>query len=154
MVLRLHAVAHWCHLHHIPVLPRTIKIIIYVFFHCVLPPECSIGPGTRLWHHGLGTGFHPSVEIGRECNICNHVAVGGGHDGPDGPPIRIIIGDRVNISAGAKILCKGGTMTIGAGSTIGANAVVLSNVPPNSLAVGVPARCVPKHRKAAITAIS
>ena len=71
---------------------------------------------------------------------------GGGHDGPDGPPIRIIVGNRVNISAGAKVMCKSGTLTIGDGSTIAANAVVLADVPPNSIAVGMPARCLPKKR--------
>jgi serine O-acetyltransferase len=87
---------------------------------------------------------HPSVEIGEGCNIYNQVVIGGGHDGPDGPPIRIIIGNRVNIGTGAKVLCKSGTLTIGDGSTIAANAVVLSDVPPNSLAVGMPARSTPK----------
>jgi serine O-acetyltransferase len=83
---------------------------------------------------------HPSVEIGEGCNIYNQVVIGGGHDGPDGPPIRIIIGNHVNIGTGSKVLCKSGTLTIGDGSTIAANAVVLCDVPPNSLAVGMPAR--------------
>lgn len=59
-------------------------------------------------------------------------------------PIRIIVGNRVNISCGAKVLCKAGTLRIGDGSTIAANAVVLSDVPPDSLAIGIPARCIPK----------
>jgi serine O-acetyltransferase len=44
------------------------------------------------------------------------------------------------------VLCKGGTLTIGAGSTVAANAVVLSDVPPNCVAVGMPARFIPKKR--------
>jgi serine O-acetyltransferase len=70
------------------------------------------------------------------------VEIGGGFNGPDGPRIRIVIGNRVNISTGAKICCRSGTLTIGDGATIGANAVVQSDVPPNSVAVGVPARCI------------
>jgi serine O-acetyltransferase len=145
MLLRLHSIARWCYLHHVPFAPRLIKSALYVFFNCILPPECLVGSQTRFHHHGWCVLVHPSVEIGEGCNIYNQVVIGGGHDGPDGPPIRIIIGNNVNISAGAKVLCKSGTLTIGDGSTIGANAVVLSDVPPNSLAVGMPARCIPKR---------
>ena len=51
--------------------------------------------------------------------------------------------DDVTITAGAKVL---GALTLGQGCTIGANAVVLSDVPPNSLAIGVPARIVLSRR--------
>ncbi len=149
MLLLLHSIARWCCVHRIPFLPRLIKALIYVCFNCVLPPECSVGSGTCFHHHGASIIVHPSVEIGENCNIYNQVVIGGGHDGPDGPPTRSVIGDRVNIGAGAKILCKTGTLTVGGGSTTGANAVVLSDVPPNSLAIGIPARCVPKRTLAA-----
>jgi serine O-acetyltransferase len=137
-------------LHHIPFVPRLIKAAIYFFFNCILPAEVSVGPRTRFHHHGWCVLVHESVEFGSDCNIYNQVVIGGGHDGPDGPPIRIIIGNNVNISAGAKVLCKSGTLTIGSGSTVAANAVVLSDVPPDSIAVGMPARCIPrKHPTAA-----
>jgi len=145
VLLRLHKIARWCHLHHVPLLPRIVKAGTHIVFGCVIPPECSIGEGTRLWHHGLGIILHPDVKIGRNCNIYNYVAVAGGHDGPAGPPIRIVVGDNVNIGNGAKILCKSGLLSIGDGSTIGANAVVLSDVPPHTIAVGVPAKLHPKH---------
>jgi serine O-acetyltransferase len=144
VLLRLHSISRWCYLHHIPVISRLIKVITYVFFNCILPAETSVGAGTCFHHHGWCVLVHPNVEIGEGCNIYNQVVIGGGHDGPDGPPIRILIGNRVNIGTGAKVLCKSGTLTIGDGSTIAANAVVLSDVPPNSLAVGMPARSTPK----------
>ena len=147
MLLRLHSIARWCYLHKIPFVPRVIKGLIFLLFSCILPPECSIGSGTRLWHHGWCIGILPSAEIGRNCNIYNQVEIAGGDDDQTGPPVRIIIGDRVNICTGAKVLCKSGTLTIGEGSTVAANAVVLSDVPPYSLAVGVPARCIPKKRR-------
>jgi serine O-acetyltransferase len=149
MLLRLHSLARWCQLHHVPVAPRLIKAILYVVFGCVVPPEVSIGSDTRLHHHGLGIILHESVEIGSNCNIYNHVVIGGGYDGPAGPPIRIVIEDGVTISAGSKVLCKSGTLTIGAGSTVAANAVVLSDVPPNCVAVGMPARYLAKKRPVA-----
>ena len=144
MLLRLHSIARWCHLHHVPVVPQLIKVVFYVFFNCILPAEVSVGGGTTLHHHGWCILVHPSVEIGNGCNIYNQVVIGGGHDGPDGPPIRIVIEDNVNIGCGAKVLCKSGTLRIGHGSTIAANAVVLADVPPNTIAVGAPAVCKPK----------
>lgn len=149
MLLRLHAIARWCYLHHVPVFPRMVRAILYVLFNCILPAETSVGEGTIFHHHGWCVLVHESVEIGSGCNIYNQVVIGGGHDGPDGPPIRIIIEDNVNIGTGAKVLCKSGTLTIGRGSTIAANAVVLSDVPPNSLAVGMPACSRPKKSLAA-----
>jgi serine O-acetyltransferase len=146
MLLRLHSAARWCYLHRIPVLPRLIQGVMFVCCNCILPPECSVAKGTSFHHHGASVIVHPSVDIGENCNIYNQVVIGGGHDGPDGPPIRIIIGNRVNICAGAKILCKSGTLTIGDRSTIAANAVVLSNIPSDTLAVGIPARCIEKKR--------
>jgi serine O-acetyltransferase len=147
MLLRLHSFSRWCYLHQVPFVARLIKMFMYVTFNCILPPEVSIGARTILHHHGWCILLHPNVEVGSDCNIYNQVVIGGGHDGPDGPPIRIVIGNNVNISAGAKVLCKAGTLTIGDGSTIAANAVVLSDVPANSVAVGMPARCIAKKQQ-------
>jgi serine O-acetyltransferase len=149
MLLRLHSIAHWCYLHKIPFVPYAIKMFIFVVFKCVLPPEAEIGPGTRLWHHGWCIGMLPTVKIGRNCNIYNQVEIAHGSHSRDmsAPPVHIIIGDRVNICTGAKVLCKSGTLTIGEGSTIGANALVIRDVPPNSVVVGIPARCIPKKRR-------
>lgn len=149
MLLQLHAIARWCYLRHIPLVPRLIRGVLYVLFNCILPAETSVGEGTTFHHHGWCVLVHESTEIGKNCNIYNQIVIGGGHDGPDGPPIRIIIEDNVNIGTGAKILCKSGTLRIGRGSTIAANAVVLSDVPPNSLAVGIPARSRPKKSQLA-----
>lgn len=146
MLLRLHSIARWCYLHHIPFVSRGFQCVMYFVFHCLLPPECAVGSGTHLHHHGFSIIIHPDVEIGNNCNIYNHVTIGGGHDGPGGPPIRIVIGNHVNISTGAKVLCRGGTLSIGEGSTVAANAVVFSDVPPHSIAYGIPARCVRKVR--------
>ncbi len=126
-----------------------MKAMLYVLCNCILPAEVAVGEGTVFHHHGWCVLVHESVEIGSDCNIYNQVVIGGGHDGPDGPPIRIIIEDNVNIGTGAKVLCKSGTLTIGRGSTIAANAVVLSDVPPNCLAVGMPARSRPKKAQIA-----
>jgi len=142
MLLRLHSISRWCYLHKIPVIPRVIQCVIQLFFKCILPPECSIGPGTQLHRYGWCIGLHPNVEIGRDCNVHNLVEITGCDTQQTGSPVRIIIGDRVKIHSGAKVLCKSGTLTIGEGSTIGANAAVESDVPAYSLVTGVPARCL------------
>lgn len=85
MIERLYSVARWCYLRHIPLIPELIRKANFVLFAAVVPPECSIGPGTKLHHHGLCTIIHPDTEIGSDCNIYNQVVIGGAHDGPDGP---------------------------------------------------------------------
>jgi len=97
-----------------------------------IPAECKIGSGLRIHHFG-GIIFHPSVTIGKNCTIFHHVTIGerGGAGG------AAKIGNNVMIGAGAKII---GEITIGDNCKIGANAVVLKDLPPNSVAVGIPAR--------------
>jgi len=113
-----------------------------VIFGCVLPPQVEIGSGTKLWHSGLGIVLHPGTKIGRNCNIYNFVVIGGGHDGPGGPPVSITVGNHVNICAGARVLCSTRSLTIGSGATIAANAVVTEDVPENVVVGGVPGKII------------
>ncbi len=138
--IAIYRISRWLLLRRVPILPRALKAINYLLFNCVIPPECTIGPGTRVFHSGLGVIIHPSTIIGARCSIYNHVVIGGGHDTPDGPPIRVEIGDECTIAAGAKVLCKADRLRIGRNSTVGANAVVLSDVPDNVVVGGIPAR--------------
>jgi len=144
--MMLYRLEHLLYLKKIPVLPKIIKGFIYLVFHCVIPPECEIGEGTTLWHSGLGIIIHSGTTIGRNCHIYNHVVFGGGHGGPKGPPVKIIVGDNAMLAAGAKILCRKAPLTIGANSIVGANAVVLKDVPPNVVVGGIPATVL-KERK-------
>ena len=64
--------------------------------------------------------------------------------GFDRPNSRPVLGDRVSVHAGAKVL---GAVTIGDGARIGANAVVLTDVPAGCTAVGVPARVIAPKAK-------
>lgn len=140
MLLRLHSISSSLLEAGVPFLPQLLKTIIYIIYHCILPPECHIGKGTKFWHSGLGVVIHPETTIGRNCNVYNHVVIGGGYDGPGGPPVKINIGDNVNLGAGSKILCKKPPMIIGPNSTIGANAVVLNDVPSNAIVGGIPGK--------------
>ena len=78
------------------------------------------------------------LRRGDDCIVRNGVTVGLRHTGHRGSPV---VGNRVDIGAGAKVL---GPIRIGDDVLIGANAVVLTDVPAYSIAVGVPARILPR----------
>jgi serine O-acetyltransferase len=98
-----------------------------------LPCEVPIGPGFVIEHSG-GIVISGYARFGARCRIRNGVVVGLARvDDPTAPQI----GDDVDIGTGAKLL---GRITIGNRVAIGANAVVISDVPDDCIAVGVPAR--------------
>lgn len=104
-----------------------------------LPCEVVVGRNFVIDHHGdiIVSGY---ARFGDNCRIRSGVCVGLARvDDPCAP----VIGNNVDIGTGAKVL---GHITIGDNVLIGANAVVLCNVPANCIAVGVPA--VPRPRKA------
>jgi len=102
-----------------------------------LPCEAQIGPGFVIDHFG-GIVVSGYAKFGRDCRIRNGVVVGLSRtDQPCAP----VIGDRVDIGAGAKVL---GDIKIGNDVLIGANAVVICDVPDNCIAVGVPAVIKPR----------
>ena len=109
-----------------------------------LPRGVRIGPGLRIWHFG-GIVIHAEAVIGRNCTLRHEVTIGTRHGEHDVP----VLGDDVDIGAVRKIL---GKIRIGSRVSIGANAVVLDDVPDDHLAVGVPARILPK-RKASIVVL-
>jgi len=96
--------------------------------------SAKIGRRLVIEHSG-GIVVHGNAELGDDCIIRQGVSLGNRRlDDPFGAPI---LGSRVNVGAGAKIL---GRVRIGDDVEIGANAVVLQDVPTGAVAVGVPAR--------------
>ena len=87
----------------------------------------------RFGYSGLGTVVHARCSIGVNVSIGTNVTLGGRSGIREVP----IVEDDVEIGSGAKVL---GPVRIGRGARIGANAVVLSDVPPGATAVGVPAK--------------
>jgi len=98
--------------------------------------DAKISPDLKL-PHPTGVVIHQDAKIGPGCMIMQQVTLGQLATG--GAPI---IGSGVYIGAGAKLL---GEITIGDNARIGANAVVLCDLPPNSTAVGVPARIIQRE---------
>lgn len=106
-----------------------------------LPCEVELGPGFVIDHSG-GIVISGFARFGRNCRIRTGVVVGLSRvEDPCAP----WIGDNVDIGAGAKVL---GRIRIGCNVRIGANAVVICDVPDNAVAVGVPA--VIKVRRASL----
>jgi serine O-acetyltransferase len=102
-----------------------------------LPCEVILGRRLVIEHFG-GIIISGDAAFGEDCIIRNGVTVGLRQTHRRGSPT---IGNRVDIGAGAKLL---GPIRIGDDVAIGANAVVITDVPSNSIAVGIPARILPR----------
>ena len=137
--LLVHRLAHFLYVIGIPILPRVVSHISRMLTGIEIHPGATIGRGLFI-DHGMGVVVGETSEIGNDVTMYQGVTLGGtGHERGKRHPT---IGDNVMIGVGAKIL---GAITVGENSKIGAGAVVLNDVPPNSTAVGVPAKVVTFH---------
>lgn len=121
------------------ILRKNIAVLLHRFWSIVtgadIPLTTQLGGGLLIPHPN-GVVIHPAAVIGMNCLIFQQVTIGTANN--IGPPV---IGNNVDIGAGAKVL---GKLEIGDGAKIGANAVVLSSVPSGATAVGIPARVLGK----------
>jgi serine acetyltransferase len=114
------------------------RIVIEWFLCIELPWKTRIGPGFRL-DHGQALVVNDGTEFGANCTVRNSTTIGNKRL-KDGSYSRApIFGDRVDIGANAVII---GPITIGHDVLVGAGAVVLKDVPPNSVVVGNPGRVI------------
>jgi serine O-acetyltransferase len=126
-----------------PLLAYAIKQVNHVVTGADLAWQAAVGPGLAL-HHPTGVVIGPDVVVGERCVVQQGVTLGAARERGrivDGRVDSPVLGDRVEIGAGARIL---GPISVGDGSIVGANAVVLRDVPAEHLAVGVPARVIPR----------
>jgi len=121
---------------------RILKLFSQILTGIDLPCEVTIGRRLQIDHFG-GIIISGDTVLGDDVIIRNGVTIGLKRTGERGAPV---IGNRVDIGAGAKVL---GAICVGDDVVIGANAVVITDVPPNSLAVGVPARIIPRKSEPA-----
>jgi serine O-acetyltransferase len=117
---------------------KVVQLVNFVVFGLEVPAALEIGTGLVITHtHGTVLG---AASIGSNVTIYQQVTLGARTlDFAYTHALRPVVEDGVTITAGAKVL---GPVTLGRNSVIGANAVVLADVPSGSLAVGVPARIV------------
>ena len=120
----------------IPFLPRAISQLARWLTGVEIHPSAKIGTGFFI-DHGMGVVIGETAEIGDYVTLFQGVTLGG--TGKERGKRHPTLGNHVVVGAGAKIL---GGITIGDNVKIGANSVVLKNVPPNSTVIGVPGRVI------------
>jgi len=135
----LHAVVYHRFAHallkaRVPLLPRLISQTARFLTGIEIHPGAEIGEGLFI-DHGMGVVIGETAVIGKNVTLFQGVTLGG--TGKERGKRHPNIEDNAVIGTGAKIL---GNITIGANSYIGANAVVLKDVPANATVVGVPGR--------------
>jgi serine O-acetyltransferase len=133
----LYRIARWLFVHRFPLFPRLLTMHAIARTGAEIMPQSSIGPGLVL-KHSVGVVVGSGSVVGRNCTILQGVTLGENYKGKDDHKYPRV-GDDVTLCAGAKLL---GGIRVGNGALIGANAVVILEVPANSVVVGVPGRVV------------
>jgi serine O-acetyltransferase len=130
--LLAHRVANALYRAGMPVLPRLIAAFARAVTGIEIHPAARIGSGLFI-DHGMGVVIGETAEIGDNATLYQGVTLGGTGfaTGKRHPTVQ----DNVTIGSGARLL---GPITVGHGSKIGANSVVIHDVPPNSTVVGNP----------------
>lgn len=135
-VIAWHRLAHIFYHIHFHFIARMISQFARFLTGIEIHPGATIGKGLFI-DHGMGVVIGETTIIGENVKLFHGVTLGG--TGTNHGKRHPTIEDNVTIGAGAKVL---GDITIGVNSKIGANAVVLKDIPPNSTAVGIPAKIV------------
>ncbi len=131
-----HRIAHWLYLHHLFFLARWVSQWSRNRTGIEIHPGATIGRRFVI-DHGMGIVIGETAEVGDDVLLYHGVTLGG--TGKDQGKRHPTIGNNVLIGCGAKVL---GPFKVGDNSRIASNSVVLSEVPEDATAVGVPARLV------------
>jgi len=132
-------ISHWFWTHRLYWLGRLTSHVGRALTGVEIHPGASIGPSFFI-DHGMGVVIGETAEIGANVTLYHGVTLGGTSwkKGKRHPTLE----DDVVVGAGAKIL---GPIRIGARTRVGANAVVVKDVPPDSVVVGIPGRVTHRH---------
>lgn len=134
-------ISHYLYITKLFFLARLISQISRFFTGIEIHPGAKIGRGLVI-DHGMGVVIGETSEIGDNVLLYHGVTLGG--TGKDKGKRHPTVGNNVVIGAGAKVL---GPIYIGSNSKIGANSVVLNNVPEGATAVGIPAKNIIKIKE-------
>ncbi|MCZ7631128.1 MAG: serine O-acetyltransferase [Microthrixaceae bacterium] len=135
-----HRVNHWLWIHGLRLAARIGAALVRFVTGVEIHPGARLGPGFFI-DHGAGVVIGETAVVGADVTIFHGVTLGG--TSTDTGKRHPSVGDRVTIGAGAKVL---GAIDIGHDSRIGANAVVVRDVPSNSVVVGVPGQVIARSR--------
>jgi serine O-acetyltransferase len=140
-ILKIYRISFYLNNHKIPLLVLILRWWSYILYSCEISFSAIIGKNFKL-PHPIGIVIGAGVIIKNNVTIFQNVTLGGkGGNNEKGYPI---IEDGVVIYAGAKII---GNIRIGKNAIIGANSVVMNDVPAETLAVGVPAKIIIRIKK-------
>ncbi len=133
-----HRVSHWLWTHNFKTVGRWVSQLVRGLTGIEIHPGAQIGPGFFI-DHGMGVVIGETAEVGKNVTLYHGVTLGGTslEKGKRHPTLH----DNVVVGAGAKVL---GAIDIGENSRIGANAVVVKPVPPETVVVGVPGQPYPR----------
>jgi len=131
-----HRISHFFWKHEFLFFGRLISQFGRFFTGIEIHPGAKIGKGFFI-DHGMGVVIGETAEIGNNVTLYHGVTLGG--VSWEKTKRHPTIGDNVVIGSGAKVL---GPFTVGKGSRIGSNSVVVKEVPANSTVVGIPGRVV------------
>ena len=134
-------ISHYLYINKLFFLARLISQISRFFTGIEIHPGAKIGRGLVI-DHGMGVVIGETSEIGDNVLLYHGVTLG--WTGKDKGKRHPTVGNNVVIGAGAKVL---GPIYIGSNSKIGANSVVLNNVPEGATAVGIPAKNIIKIKE-------
>lgn len=127
---------------------RIARAALMSLFGVDIPAGVKIGKSISLPHNGMGTVIHPRTTLGDRVKIYHQVTVGrkDAHvPMTDSKMERVVIEDDVVLFPGAKVLGGAGVTTIGAGTLVAANAVLMNSTGPNEIWAGIPAKLVGKR---------
>ena len=136
IAMRFYTIEHWCYLRGLHFLAQSIYHLMQILLGCTIPPSAVLGGVTIAHFHGIV--IHHHSKIGKGTVIYQQVTIGG-RNGKGGP----VVGENCILGAGC---CVCGNITIGNNVHVGANAVVLNDIPDNCTVVGVPAKIVKKEK--------
>jgi serine O-acetyltransferase len=130
--------AHAMECRNVPLLPALLRSWNLTLHGCDINPTARFGSGLSL-PHPVGVVVGGEVHAGANCRLFQNVTLGSGsRKGPDGRS-QPTMGDNVTVFAGAVVA---GPLLVGDNAWIGANAVVMTNVPENAIVAGIPAKTV------------
>jgi len=140
-----HRICHWLWQNDFKFLARACSSLARLLTGVDIHPAAVFGQGVFI-DHATGVVIGETAEVGDDVTLYQGVTLGG--TSLDRVKRHPTVGNRVTIGAGAKVL---GAITIGDDSRIGANAVVVKSVPPNSVVVGVPGQIIARSRPHLVT---
>jgi serine O-acetyltransferase len=135
----LYRFKRWLHDRHVPILPRLCDWLNIVLWQVQIADNATIGPGLCISHGEVI--IAGEVKVGRNCTFNPFSGCGLVHKRRTGHPweglVGPTLGDNVFVGVGARIM---GPITVGDNVRIGANSIVIHDVPEGAVVIGIPAR--------------